>query len=492
MSAAVPGAAAPPDLGLRLAPGVLVRDGGRLLVGGAPTRLIRLSDAGAAMLARWRTGAPAGPQASAQALARRLLDSGLLLPDPPPGPTADLAVVVPTHGRADELARCLRSVALGAPDAALMVVDDGSPNAGAIATLAAEHGAALVRHDRPRGPSAARNRGLAEAQAPLVAFVDSDVVVPPGCLARLAGHFADVTVAAVAPRVLALETEGGAILTYEAAHSALDMGPVPSRVAPGAPVSYLPSATLVVRRAAIERDFDEALHIGEDVDLVWRLAGAGWAVQYDPSVHVLHDHRGTAAAFVRRRFAYASSTGLLAARHPRALPAVRADGATAVVALALAGRPLVAAAAAGRVAWRTRAVLVPRAERPNALTATLTARTMASAARSVAHAARRPWWPALALTAARRPRAGLLLAGALAAGLLEERPRTPAHAALCIADDLISGAGTWWSCLRCRTVAPLLPGRGVEPSTARRSVATRPAQVQDRHEHGADDEAEHR
>jgi mycofactocin system glycosyltransferase len=456
-----PAGAAPADLHVRLAPGVLVGDGGRVLVGGAPSRLIRLSEPGAALLAGWRSGTPIGTAAAARSLARRLLDGGLLVPEPEPAPTADLTVVVPAHGREGALARCLRSIAETVPDAALVVVDDGSPDAQAVAGIAAAHGATLVRHPQSRGPSAARNSGLARARTPLVAFVDSDVVVTAGCLSRLAGHFADDTVAAVAPRIRALEPEGGTIITYEAGHSALDMGRTPSRVAPGAPVSYVPSATLVVRRAAIDEGFDEALRLAEDVDLVWRLGVAGWTVRYDPSVHVLHEHLATAPAFVRRRFAYASSIGLLAARHPRALAAVHADGATASVGLALTGRPFAAAAATARVAWRTHALLAPRVEHPARLGATLTARSLLSAGRSLAHAARRPWWPALALTATRRPRAGLLLAGALVVGLVEERPRRPSHAALCVADDLIAGAGTWWSCLRWRTIAPLLPRRGL-------------------------------
>jgi hypothetical protein len=119
------------------------------------------------------------------------------------------------------------------------------------------------------------------------------------------------------------------------------------------------------------------------------------------------------------------------------------------------------------VAWRTHALLAPRVEHPARLGATLTTRSLLSAGRALAHAARRPWWPALALTATRRPRAGLLLAGALVVGLVEERPRRPSHAALCVVDDLISGAGTWWSCLRWRTVAPLLPGRGLSAGARR-------------------------
>ena len=60
----------PPPAGLRvrLDPDVLVRDRGRLLCGGAPFRIVRLSGAGAAVVARWRAGGPVGDRAGDRAL----------------------------------------------------------------------------------------------------------------------------------------------------------------------------------------------------------------------------------------------------------------------------------------------------------------------------------------------------------------------------------------------------------------------------------------
>jgi hypothetical protein len=231
------------------------------------------------------------------------------------------------------------------------------------------------------------------------------------------------------------------------------MGPLPGRVRPGAAVPYVPSATLVLRRSAFGRGFDTALTIGEDVDFVWRMAENGWGVQYDPSVAVRHEHRTDPRELATRRFVYATSIGLLAARHPNALPALHVDEATAAVALALARRPVLAGLVAGRIAWRTRALLVGRTASPTAFALRLTAQALWRAVRAMGHAGRRPWWPLLALA---RPR---LLLVAWTLGIAEQRPIGPSHAALCIADDIISGAGTWWSCMACRTATPLLPRR---------------------------------
>jgi hypothetical protein len=101
------------------------------------------------------------------------------------------------------------------------------------------------------------------------------------------------------------------------------MGNGGGSVGPGRPTPYVPSAVLLVRRRAVGRGFDAELQIGEDVDLVWRLAKAGWRVLYAPDTHVWHDHRVRLGAFVARRRVYASSVAPLARRHPAALPAAR-------------------------------------------------------------------------------------------------------------------------------------------------------------------------
>ena len=143
---------------------------------------------------------------------------------------------------------------------------------------------------------------------------------------RLGGHFDDPRVAAVAPRIRA--SDGG--------RSPLDLGP-------GRNVRYLPSAALIVRRAA-EPWFDPALRYGEDVDLIWRLETAGWRFRYEPDVVVLHDERDR----IKRRFLYGTSAAPLAAAP---------SGKIRHVVL----RPWPARDAAARAAAATRRGGVPRA-----------------------------------------------------------------------------------------------------------------------------------
>jgi mycofactocin system glycosyltransferase len=460
-----PDAALPPaSLPVQLAPDVRVGEDGRLVTGGTPFRLMRLSARGAEVLGRWRARpAPVGDAPGARALARRLLDTGLLDAVPPPATALDdLSIVVPTRDRAPDLARCLTALGATAPGVPILVVDDGSRDPAAVAAAAAAHGAALVRHDVNRGPAAARTTGIARTTGTLVAFVDSDVVVgpDPAWLKQLVAHFADPRVGAAAPRVLGLDPPSGWIAGYESRRSSLDMGGRAGLAAPGRRLGHVPATTLVVRRAAApEGGFDPALRVGEDVDFVWRMAAAGWLVRYEPRARVRHAHRVSPLAFAARRRDYARSVAPLALRHPRALPALRADWAmVAALALLASGRRR---GALGFVSLRTVRLhreLRAHTEQPTRLAVRLAARDAIGSARGVSHALRRAWSPIVLLVAIRRPRAALLLVLAALSRLLDrDGPRRPGDVVLDGVDDLIAATGTWEGCVRHRTPRPLLP-----------------------------------
>ncbi len=216
--------------------GVHVRDGGCLLVGGTPPRLVRLSETGAraldailaatgpeqAVVAEQPTdpdhrGRPLAPTTgqrttavgaggaaegrAAAALARRLERGGLL--HPLPGDGADdppVTTIVPVLDGGEHLAGLVATLVAEGP---VIVVDDGSRDGSGARAEAA--GARVLRHSSSRGPAAARNAGLAVAETALVAFLDADCEVAPGWRRGLAGLLAaDPDLALVAPRVRSL------------------------------------------------------------------------------------------------------------------------------------------------------------------------------------------------------------------------------------------------------------------------------------------------
>jgi len=360
------------------------------------------------------------------------------------------------------LQRLLRSLDI----VPVIVVDDCSVRAGAVEKVAREAGAEYVRLDRNLGPAGARNAGLARVRSPLVAFVDSDCTVPAGWLDGLIGHFADPMVAAVAPRVVTPPTRSW-IGRYEAVRSPLDLGRREGRVAPGSRISYVPTAALVLRRSAVTAPcFDETLAAGEDVDLVWRLAAAGWEIRYDPRVEVTHESEVRTLQWLGRRALYGSSAGPLALRHGDAVAPARVPANTAAVwGLAVSGRPLAAAltgvAATGALASRLAGVVDDPVKVATLLSAGGVARSAAPAVAGLGRA----WGPLLCISLFVRPLGRVRAAAAAVLAVTwtrgwRSRPRDldPArYLAARAADELAYGAGVWWGCLQARTLRPLIP-----------------------------------
>jgi mycofactocin system glycosyltransferase len=392
-----------------------------------------------------------------------------------PQDVADVTVVIPVRDRPEELSRCLRALA-GHPH--VTVVDDGSRAAPAVARAAMAHGARLLRREASGGPAAARNTALlAGVATPLVAFLDSDCVVPPGWLDGLVGHFRDPRVGAVAPLVRGLRDGDAAIDRWAAARSPLDLGPRPARVAPGTRVSYVPTAALLVRTAALGTGFDEALRYGEDVDLVWRLHDAGWALRHEPSVVVVHREPARWGAFLVRRFRYGSSAGPLARRHPERLaPVVLSPWPTLAAALLVARRPR-SAAVVGlvdgvRTARRLRPLGLSRAAAAGAVART-TLQTLDGLARVGTMLAPAPLLAAgVARPRLRAPLLALTLGAPLVAwGRARAEGRTEGlgpvrWTAASLADDAAYGAGVWAGAVRARAPRALLPAVGARTGRA--------------------------
>jgi glycosyltransferase involved in cell wall biosynthesis len=101
--------------------------------------------------------------------------------------TPRASVVIPTRDRPEMLAGAV-AVALAQRDVEVevLVVDDGSA-APVGAALPSDGRVRLLRHEVPRGVSAARNTGIERARAPWIAFLDDDDLWAPDKLASQIG-----------------------------------------------------------------------------------------------------------------------------------------------------------------------------------------------------------------------------------------------------------------------------------------------------------------
>lgn len=424
---------------------------GSALIGGAPLKVMKLSEAGLRLVDEWRGGTEV---VAGSGLAARLVAAGMAHPEYDRGVFGpeDVTAVIPVRDHGDRLENLLP---LLENLAVTLVVDDASR----VPVPGADY-----RHSSARGPAAARNTGWREVDTELVAFLDADIRPEPGWLDALLPHFEDPNVAAVAPRVRSAPGTS-ALARYERARSSLDLGEAPAQVRPGARVGYLPTATLVVRVAALREigGFDEDLRFGEDVDLVWRLVARGRSVRYEPAAQVVHAPRANWRLWLRQRFDYGTSAAPLAHRHGRqALAPLRVSRWTALAWLsAVTVRPT-----AGLAIAVGTAALLPRKLAPLGVPArdalALALRGHLGAGRFFADALTRPWGPVAIPLLAMTKRGRLVLALALARHLAEwTRTRPPLGPGWWLlaraADDIGYGVGVWRGCLRERTVAPLIP-----------------------------------
>src|SRR6201747_704974 len=286
---------------------------GSALLGGSPTRLLRLAPAAQTMLNGGRL--EVHDALSAQ-VARTLLDATVAHPRPPSGPShRDVTVVIPVRDNASGLRRLVAALR----GMRIVVVDDGSVTPVQQADFAQMYSdVQILRHARSKGPAAARNTGLTACTTDFVAFLDSDVVPRRGWLEALLGHFCDPAVALVAPRIVGLREPQNRVARYEAVRSSLDLGLREAPVVPYGTVSYVPSAAIICRRTALNEvgGFDETLRSGEDVDLCWRFIEAGARLRYEPIALVGHDHRTQLREWFTRKAFYGTSAAPLSTRHP--------------------------------------------------------------------------------------------------------------------------------------------------------------------------------
>ncbi|MEN8148964.1 MAG: glycosyltransferase family A protein [Planctomycetota bacterium] len=181
-----------------------------------------------------------------------------------------VSVVIPSYNRLHLLPEALGSVRIqDSDDLEILVVDDGSTDGTADADLGPD---VRVIGQENGGPSAARNLGVREARADLVAFLDSDDRWKPGKLeAQLPLLEADPAAVVAYAREEAIDETGAVV------HIRPESTPTGDVLADLVEDNFLPTSTVVVRREAFlaAGGFDEQMTHSEDWDLWLRLAEAG-------------------------------------------------------------------------------------------------------------------------------------------------------------------------------------------------------------------------
>ncbi|HWB67956.1 MAG TPA: glycosyltransferase [Mycobacteriales bacterium] len=236
--------------------------------------------------------------------------------------SSPLTVVVPTRDRPAMLADCLAALRADLPDGDVIVVDSASRDAAAVAAVAHQYGARLIRLDQP-GTSRARNAGWRQSATELVAFVDDDVRVRPGWARALAADFDRPDVAFVTGAVVVPDRQARAERPV-----AVTSRTQPMALHPGLDGDLGASANLGVRRDVLELvgGFDPRLGPGswaasaEDLDLFDRIFGHGRHGWFAPAACAEHEQWRSKPQLLRLDWRYGKGMGVRLARLRRSDP----------------------------------------------------------------------------------------------------------------------------------------------------------------------------
>jgi N-acetylglucosaminyl-diphospho-decaprenol L-rhamnosyltransferase len=228
-----------------------------------------------------------------------------------------VAVAVVSWNTRDLLDACLRSLEPAASSglASVWVVDNGSSDGSPELVRDRFMWARLLQPGDNIGFGRAVNLVAANSSSEWIAVSNSDVELTPEALEQLlAVGAAHPDAGALAPRlVLPDGSTQHSVYAFPSVGLALVSGLRLERVFPrlarryvllghaptgSSEVHWAVGAFLLVRRRAFEAvgGFDERQWLfAEDLDLGWRLAGAGWTTRYEPDA-VVHHHESAATA----------------------------------------------------------------------------------------------------------------------------------------------------------------------------------------------------
>jgi cellulose synthase/poly-beta-1,6-N-acetylglucosamine synthase-like glycosyltransferase len=220
-------------------------------------------------------------------------------------------VIVPVRDGESTIADCLDSILATdypADRREIVVVDNGSSDG--TAALIRARPVRYVREHR-RGVSNARNRGIADSDGEILAFVDSDCLVEPQWLTELVRPFEDPEVGSVAG-----DLQHSPPTTVAERQSARLLGNW-QRFAFTSNPAYPITANAAYRREVMDRigPFDPDMTRAQDVELGLRFQEkSGLRLAYAERATARHRNRTTQLGFFRQQLGWAYGAGLVGAK----------------------------------------------------------------------------------------------------------------------------------------------------------------------------------
>ncbi|MCC9138953.1 glycosyltransferase [Pontibacter silvestris] len=231
-----------------------------------------------------------------------------------------VSVVICTRNRSADLDQCLHNLEnLTCVPEEIVVIDNAPTDTSTLQVVQKHNGVRYIMEPRP-GLDIARNTGVVNAKAPIVAFVDDDVLVDPLWVYKVWEGFKDPSIAAMTGLVIAsdLSTEAQYLFekwwsfnrgyvdkVYDKAYfeATLNHGPPIWEIGAGANMAF--------RKSVVEEVgyFDELLDVGAagcngDSEMWFRILMRGYTIKYNPRAVVFHKHRKDLKDLNKQMFSY--------------------------------------------------------------------------------------------------------------------------------------------------------------------------------------------
>jgi len=165
------------------------------------------------------------------------------------------------------------------------------------------------------GLNTARNTGIKHGNGEIIAFTDSDCIVPPNWITKIVENFKDSEVSCVGGSAKALEQN---FISDYADNSIVRLMPCFTKreeLKKVKPFFRHPAGCNMAFRRKVAEElgyFDENIQYGfDEVEFADRVCRAGYKMVLDPNVVVWHKHRSTLLDFLKQNFQYGKGSGLV-------------------------------------------------------------------------------------------------------------------------------------------------------------------------------------
>ena len=230
-----------------------------------------------------------------------------------------VSIIIPVFNREEAVRCCLKSLKqLDYPEQQMeiIVVDNGSSDR--TIDVVREFNVSILE-ETTRGAAAARNRGVKEANHPLIVFIDSDCEAKPNWLKNLVQPFNEPGICGAGGRLL----DNPNANIYER-YFEERVFPTQEKAMQGSGwfQPFIITANCAFRLDWLNKvnGFDESFSIAaEDADLSWRMKALGGEFVYQSNAEVTHYHQSSSKNLMQTCYNYGIGTVHLFKKHKKDL-----------------------------------------------------------------------------------------------------------------------------------------------------------------------------